>query len=79
MACKACLWAFMLTSVLLLYLLVWYTCDECIYILSMTSCAVSLLGVQYLAPACAMGVACLLFKGVHLGAGPFHFDMRWDA
>jgi len=45
----------------------------------MTSCAVSLLGVQYLAPACAMGVACLLFKGVHLGAGPFHFDMRWDA
>jgi hypothetical protein len=78
MACKAFLRVVVIVTILMLLLLFWYTCDECIYVMTTGSCLVCFLGAQYLAPACAAGVVCSLFKGVHLGAGPFHFDVRWD-
>ena len=79
MACKAFLRVALLVGIMLLYLLFWYACEQCIYVLATASCALCFLGgAQYLAPACATGIVCSLFKGVHLGAGPFHFDVHWD-
>lgn len=78
MACKACLKVTLLACILLLYLVFWYACDECIYVLGILSCSLSFFGAQYMVPACVAGVVASFFKGVHLGAGPFHFDMKWD-
>jgi hypothetical protein len=32
----------------------------------------------FLAPACAAGGALALLKGIHMGSGPIHMDLRWD-
>jgi hypothetical protein len=78
MACKACLKISVLIGIMLLYLLFWYTCDSCVHWLTAASCATCFLVAPYLGPACASGVVLSLIKGVLVGAGPLHFNIRWD-
>ena len=78
MACRAALRMGLVASVLILYALLWFACVECIYWLTGISCAATLLGGSFMAPACVAGVGCSRLKGIRFGTGPFHFDMHWD-
>lgn len=78
MACRVCLKMGLLALLLLVYLVLWYACDACILWLAALCCAVSVMGAPFVAPACGAGVVCTLLKGVHLGSGPLHFDVKWE-
>lgn len=78
MACRAFLKVGVVVAILAMYLAFWYMCEACVFWLAGLSCGGAVLGAPFLAPACAAGVVCSLIKGVHLGTGPFHFDMHWD-
>ena len=78
MACRACLKVGLLGLLLLVYLVLWFVCDACIVWFTLLCCGVSVLGAPFVTPACAVGVACSLLKGVHLGSGPLHMDVKWD-
>ena len=78
MACRVCLKVAAVVFLLLVYAVFWYTCSLCIFWLAVLSCGVSVLGAPFLTPACAAGVAFTLLKGVHLGTGPLHLDVKWD-
>jgi hypothetical protein len=78
MAYRACMRAALLVLLILMYLLFWYTCDMCVFWLAVISCGASF-GAPFLRPGCLGGVVCAFIKGVHLGAGPLHFDVKWDA
>lgn len=78
MACRAMLKVAFVLGVIVMYLVFWYACSSCLFWLAGFSCAASVLGAPFMAPACAAGVAGSLLKGVHLGSGPLHFDVQWD-
>ena len=57
MACRLCLKLSALLAILVLYLALWSLCEECIFWLAAGSCAASVMGASFLAPACAAGLA----------------------
>ena len=80
MACRAFVKAALVGFVLLVILVLWYTyCNTCIFWLTALTCGASVLGAPFLTPACLVGIACALIRGVHLGSGPLHFDVKWEA
>lgn len=78
MACKALLKIGMVLLLLLLYVAFWYTCDVCIIWFACFACAFSVFGSSFVAPVCVAGLGLTLIKGIHLGTGPLHFDVKWD-
>ncbi len=78
MACKACLKVAMLAGVLLLLVMFWAWCSQCVVWATAIVCTASIFGAPFLSPGCLAGVVFTLMNGIHLGSGPVHFDVRWD-
>lgn len=78
MACRVCLKIAVLLFVLLMYVASWSLCEPCILWITAGSCAASVMAAPFMAPACIAGLGVSLLKGVHLGSGPLHMDIKWE-
>jgi hypothetical protein len=75
MACRAFAKMALLIIVMLLYVLLWLFCNACILWMAAGTCAVSVLCLPFLSPACITGLICMLVKGIQI---PLRFDVKWN-
>lgn len=86
MACRACLKVSLLCVLLAAYIPLWMWCDSdggggssaCILWFAGFNCAGTILAGPFLAPACVAGIGLSLLKGIHIGSGPIHVNVKWD-
>jgi hypothetical protein len=76
MACRAIAKMSLLIVVMLLYVLLWFLCESCIFWMAAGTCAVSVLCLPFLSPACLTGLICMLVKGVQI---PLRFDVKYQS